>query len=73
MIIGTAVANRDRVELEGLIGFFVNTLPLRTDLSGEPAFGGLLRRSGPVLEALAGREVPFEQLVDELQCGAIWR
>jgi amino acid adenylation domain-containing protein len=68
VIVGTAVANRDRVELEGLIGFFVNTLALRTDLSGDPSFEVLLGRSrGVVLEALAGREVPFERLVDELQ------
>ncbi|HKH46426.1 MAG TPA: amino acid adenylation domain-containing protein, partial [Thermoanaerobaculia bacterium] len=68
VIVGTAVANRDRVELEGLIGFFVNTVPLRTDLSSEPSFDILLERvRGTVLEALAGREVPFERLVDELR------
>jgi amino acid adenylation domain-containing protein len=68
VIAGTAVANRDRVELEGLIGFFVNTLPLRSDLSGDPAFAGLLEQvRGTVLEALAGSQVPFERLVDELE------
>jgi len=68
LIVGTAVANRDRVELEGLIGFFVNTVPLRTNLSGDPSFDILLERvRGTVLETLAGREVPFERLVDELR------
>ena len=68
LIVGTAVANRDRVELEGLIGFFVNTLPLRADLSSDPPFEDLLRLArAAALEALAGRGVPFERLVDELQ------
>jgi amino acid adenylation domain-containing protein len=68
VLVGTAVANRDRVELEDLIGFFVNTLALRTDLAGDPAFVDLLGRVRRVaLAALAGREVPFERLVDEVQ------
>jgi amino acid adenylation domain-containing protein len=68
VIVGTAVANRDRVELEGLIGFFVNTLAVRTGLAGDPPFTELLDRArDSVLAALSGREVPFERLVDELQ------
>jgi amino acid adenylation domain-containing protein len=68
LIVGTAIANRDRVELEGLIGLFVNTLPLRARLAGDPPFAELLGQArATVLEAFAGREVPFERLVDELQ------
>src|SRR5262249_24576181 len=44
VVIGTPVANRRRTEIEGLIGFFVNTLGLRIDLSGEPRVGELLER-----------------------------
>src|SRR5262249_59959670 len=44
VVIGTPVANRGRVEIEGLIGFFVNTLALRVDVSGSPSVGELLRR-----------------------------
>ncbi|HEY2739578.1 MAG TPA: condensation domain-containing protein, partial [Thermoanaerobaculia bacterium] len=67
LVVGTAVANRDRPELERLIGFFVNTLALRADLSGDPAFSILLERARQtVLDAFAHRDLPFEKLVEEL-------
>src|SRR5262249_44515771 len=61
IVIGEPIANRNRVELEPLIGFFVNSLVLRTDVSGDPTFMELLRRSrAVVLEADANQDVPFE-------------
>ncbi|MEH2331117.1 amino acid adenylation domain-containing protein [Nostoc sp.] len=68
IVVGTPLAKRDRLELEGLIGFFVNTLALRTDLSGNPSFGQLLSRVRQVmLQAYTHPDLPFEELVKALQ------
>jgi non-ribosomal peptide synthetase component F len=68
LIVGTNVANRDRSEIEGLIGFFVNNLALRTDLSGAPTFRELVRRVRDVtLGAFAHQEVPFEKVLEAVQ------
>jgi amino acid adenylation domain-containing protein len=65
--VGMPVANRSRLEIEGLIGFFVNTLVLRADLTDDPDLPSLLARSrDTVLGALSHQDIPFERLVDEL-------
>jgi amino acid adenylation domain-containing protein len=68
IVVGTPIANRNRAETEGLIGFFVNTLAMRADLSGDPTFKELLGQIQEVaLGAYAHQDVPFEALVDALQ------
>jgi amino acid adenylation domain-containing protein len=68
IVVGTPVANRTRSEVEGLIGFFVNSLVMRTDLSDNPTFRELLYRVREVaVGAYAHQELPFEKLVEELQ------
>lgn len=68
VVVGTTVANRDRSELEGLIGCFVNVLALRTDCSADPAFEELLEAvRETTLKAYAHQALPFEKLIEELQ------
>ena len=67
VVVGTPIANRNRVELEELIGFFANTLALRVDAGGSPTFRELLRRTRETaLSAYSMQDLPFEKLVAEL-------
>ncbi|MFB4290814.1 amino acid adenylation domain-containing protein [Nonomuraea sp. ATR24] len=65
--VGTPVSTRDSEELEPLIGFFLNTLVVRTDLSGDPTFRELMHRvRATAMESLMASDVPFDRLVDAL-------
>ncbi len=70
LIIGTDLANRRGRELEGLIGFFVNVLPLRAKLSGDPTFVEFLRKvRETALGAYAHQEMPFDKIVEDVSPG----
>lgn len=70
LVMGALVANRHHRETAGLIGFFVNTVALRVDTSGNPTFGELLRRvRSTALDAYGHQEVPFERVVERLAPG----
>ena len=67
IVVGTPVANRTRVETESLIGFFANTLVLRSDLSGDPRFSEVLARvRATSIAAFSNQDLPFERLVEAL-------
>ena len=68
ILIGSPIAGRDRAEIEGLIGFFINTVVVRTDFSKNPSFLALLSQvRQQALGAYAHQDTPFEKLVEELQ------
>ena len=68
LVIGTPIANRNRLEIEDLIGTFVNTLVLRTDVTGDMTFLELLTKVRDLsLDAYAHQDIPFEKLVEELR------
>ncbi|MER6029505.1 amino acid adenylation domain-containing protein [Streptomyces sp. NPDC001851] len=67
VVVGYPFAGRTEPEYEDMVGFFVNLLPLKADLRGDPSFGELLTQvRTALLEAFARQELPFEQLVEEL-------
>ncbi|MEM7584770.1 MAG: condensation domain-containing protein [Acidobacteriota bacterium] len=68
LLVGTPVANRERSETQGLIGLFLNTVVLRSDLTGDPSFSEVLKRVREVaLEAYDRPELPFDRVVDQLK------
>jgi acyl carrier protein len=68
IVLGTDIANRTTAETERMIGFFINLLPVHTDLSGDPSFRELVSRVREVaLGAYAHQDIPFDKLVEDLQ------
>ncbi len=68
ILIATSIAGRNKFELENLIGFFVNTLPMRNDLSGDPSYAEFLERTKKLcFEAFAQQDAPFEKIVEIIQ------
>jgi len=68
ILLGTPIANRNNLDIEGLIGFFVNTLVMRTRLEGNPSFCELLTQvRSTCLDAYANQDVPFEQIIETLK------
>ena len=68
ILVGAVIANRNRPEVEGLIGLFANTVPLRTKLDRDPTFCELLELvKDTALDAYAHQDMPFERLVEELR------
>jgi amino acid adenylation domain-containing protein/non-ribosomal peptide synthase protein (TIGR01720 family) len=68
IVVGTPIANRHFREIEGLVGFFINTLALRTDVKGEMSFVELLNEVREMtLKGYAHQDLPFEKLIDHLQ------
>lgn len=68
ILVGAPIAGRNRMEIEKIIGFFLNSLVFRTDLSGSPSFQSLLNRvRSTTLEAFSHQDLPFEKLIEELR------
>jgi non-ribosomal peptide synthetase component F len=68
ILVGSPISERNQMDTEAMIGYFINTLPIRIDLSGEPTFRQLMERVQKVaLNALAHQGVPVERIVEELK------